>query len=112
MSNTVKIGQLKSRITLQKFQPATDTTGEKIETEVPYKTIFSYVQDVTGSESEEGKILALSVRKYIIRYDVEVLKNGVKMLVFDETEETVYNINSVEQIGFKNYLALKCSKRE
>ena len=112
MSNTIKIGQLRSRITLKQFQKTTDTTGEFLEEETPYKEVFAYLQDVTGGESEEGKILALSVRKYTIRYDLEVLKNGVKMLLFDETEETTYNINSVEQVGFKKYLTLKCSKKE
>jgi hypothetical protein len=45
-----------------------------------------------------------------VRYDNELVQNGTQMSI-DDADGT-YNIHSVEQIERKNYLILKCSKRE
>ena len=110
MSNETQIGQLNSRIAIKKLQTVTEPTGEKINTEVVFKTLWAKLEDVTGTESEQGKIVALNVRKYTIRYNKQILLEGEKMLV--EDIDGIYNINSVSQIGFKEYLTLRCSKRE
>lgn len=112
MANQVYIGQLNRKVAIQQYEVETDSTGEKIETLVDYKNVWAELKDVSGSEYEEGKIVALNVRKYTIRYNQTILQKGVEMFVYDKDEVSLYNINSVEVIGFKNYLTLKCSKRE
>ena len=104
------IGNLDRVITVNQLQKTTDTTGEKITTEVLYKNKYAYLNDVSGSEGEDGKVIALNVRKYTIRYDEYMFKNGPKMFIVDV--DGAYNINSVELLGRKRFLILKCSKRE
>jgi len=64
-----KIGNLDRVIAVNQLQSTTDTTGEKITTEVLYKNKQAYLNDVSGSEGEDGKVIALNVRKYTIRYE-------------------------------------------
>jgi len=111
MASTVKIGQLNHPVILKKITMVTSTTGFEKPTEVDFiNPLWAKLDDVTGNETEDGKILALNVRKYTVRHNAEILTDGVKMLITDV--DGTYNINSVEQIGRKDYLVLKCSKRE
>ena len=111
MKNKIKIGQLNRAVILKKITTVTSTTGFETETEVDFiNPLWAQLDDVTGNETEEGKIIALNVRKYTIRYNAEVVISGTKMVITDV--DGTYNINSIEQVGFKNYLTLKCSKRE
>jgi len=110
VSNETQIGQLDRRVTIKQLQTITEPTGEKINTEVVFKILWAKLEDVSGNESEQGKIVALNVRKYTIRYNKQILLEGEKLLV--EDIDGVYNINSVVQEGFKEYLTLRCSKRE
>ena len=89
---------------------AESASGEDIPIETAFKYVWANLDDLSGSESEDGKIIALNVRKYTIRYIKEVVLNGVEMLIV--AEDGTYNITSVQQIGRKNYLLLKCRKRE
>lgn len=111
MNKPINIGQLKHRITInQVTEIKSPTTGEKVPTEVLYKSVWSKIDDVSGSESLEGKVISLNVRKYIVAYRKEIVINGETMLVVDV--DGTYNVNSVQQVGFKQYLILKCSKKE
>ena len=111
MKTSVKIGQLNRAVILKKITTVTSTTGSEKETEVDFiNPLWAALDDVSGNESEDGKVMYLNVRKYIIRYNEEVLTEGEKMLITDI--DGTYNINSIGQIGFKSYLTLKCSKRE
>ena len=111
MAQPIKIGELNRPLILQKLTKVTTTTGEKVTTVVDYMyPLWAALNDVAGSESEDGKIIYLSVRKYVIRYVEEILIDGEKMLIKDI--DGTYNINSIEQSGNKQYLILKCSKRE
>ncbi|MFD0762985.1 head-tail adaptor protein [Lutibacter aestuarii] len=85
-------------------------TGEDVPLEVNFKQVWASLDDLSGSEDADGKIIALNVRKYVIRYIKEVVISGVEMLVVDE--DGTYNITSVQQLGRKNFLLLKCRKRE
>ena len=110
MESKVKIGQLNRRVVITQLQTTTETTGEKIKTEVAYAAVWAQLDDVSGNESVDGKVIALNVRKYTIRYEETILKEGDKMFVVDN--DGTYNINGISQIGNKSYLTLKCSKRE
>ena len=111
MTNTPKIGQLNHPVILKKITMVTTSTGEETKTEVEFKNpLWSQLDDVSGNESEDGKVISLNVRKYIIRYNEEIATEGEKMIVTDYDGD--YNIHSIALIGRKNYLMLKCSKRE
>jgi len=110
MKKAVYIGQLDRLVNINQIQTTITTTGEKIKSEVLYAQTWTKLDDVSGNENEDGKIIALNVRKYTVRYDNELVQNGTQMSI-DDADGT-YNIHSVEQIERKNYLILKCSKRE
>lgn len=110
MATEIKIGNLNRAIVLKKITTVVSSTGEETKSEILYKGVWAQLADISGSENEDGKVMYLSVRKYIVRYDLEILKEGETMLITDI--DGTYNIHSIEQIGRKDYLALKCSKRE
>ena len=111
MNNKTNIGQLNHRITINQVKVnKSETTGEKTNVEELYKQVWSKIDDVSGGEEIEGKVRSLNVRKYTVAYRKEILLNGETMLVVDV--DGTYNVHSVQQIGFKEYLVLKCSKRE
>ena len=110
MSNAIYIGQLNHRIQINTVALVASETGEEKRTEVPFINLWAKIDDVSGSETEDGKIIALNVRKYIVKYRKDIYLNAVKLVVVDE--DGTYNVNSVNQVGFKDYLILKCSKRE
>ena len=111
MESKIKIGDLRHLVILKKITTTPSDTGSAVETEQVFRdALWTKLDDVSGSESEEGKIIGLNVRKYTCRYDLEIVKNGIKMLITDV--DGTYNVNSVAQIGFKSYLQLRCSKRE
>ena len=111
MANKFQIGQLNHPVILNKITTVVSATGQKTKTEVQFvNPLWALLDDVSGNESVDGKVIALNVRKYTIRYNEEIVKEGEKMVVVDM--DGSYNIHSIEQIGRKNYLVLKCSKRE
>lgn len=111
MNSKIQIGQLNHPVILNKITTVVNEVGEKTKTDVQFiNPLWSFLDDVSGNESVDGKVIALNVRKYTIRYNEEVLKEGEKMAIIDV--DGSYNIHSIEQIGRKNYLVLKCSKRE
>ncbi len=110
MTKRVHIGNLNRRIVIQNNVLVASATGQKTKTPQTYATCWAELDDVSGNESEDGKIVALSVRKYTIRYDAGILTGGTEMIIVDE--DGSYNINSIEQVGRKTYLTLKCSKKE
>lgn len=111
MAKGVQIGQLNRPVVLKKITTVTSTTGAEKETEVEFiNPLWAGLDDVSGNESEDGKIMYLNVRKYTVRYNEEILLEGEKMVITDF--DGTYNINSINQVGRKDYLILKCSKRE
>ncbi len=110
MKEFVNIGELNQRIELISFTETKSTTNTPIKTENEPVKRWAKVIDVTGSEDEDGKIRALSVRSYIITYSLSVLQNGTKMLIRDVDGD--YNIHHAGMKGNKRYLVLKCSKNE
>ncbi|WP_449284323.1 phage head completion protein [Lutibacter aestuarii] len=110
MNDKIKIGSLNRSVMLKTISITESDTGEDVPLEVNFKQVWASLDDLSGSEDADGKIIALNVRKYVIRYIKEVVISGVEMLVVDE--DGTYNITSVQQLGRKNFLLLKCRKRE
>lgn len=110
MNDKIKIGSLNRSVMLKQISITESDTGEDVPLEVNFKQVWASLDDLSGSEDADGKIIALNVRKYVIRYIKEVVISGVEMLVVDE--DGTYNITSVQQLGRKKFLLLKCRKRE
>ena len=111
MSNKTYIGELNERVVLNEIVTTkSPTTNEKLKTEVAFKTVWGKIDDVSGNESIDGRVIALNVRKYTIRYSEEIYLKSATLLI--EAIDGTYNVNSVELLGRKQFLILKCSKRE
>lgn len=111
MNTNTYIGQLDRRISIKEDVRATSSTGEKTKTPTLFNTVWSKVEDVSGNEDIDGKIIALNVRKYIVRYDPALVLKEITDMFIDDAGE-VYNIHSVSYQGRKEFITLKCSKRE
>ena len=110
MAGITKIGELTRYITLNKVVTSINTTGEKEKSEVEYAKVWAKADDVSGNETAEGKIIALNVRKYTIHYSEEILLQASELLIVDI--DGTYNVHSAAEEGYKQFLVLKCSKRE
>lgn len=110
-NNNFYIGQLDVRISLKENTRVTSATGEKTDTPTLFKTVWAKVEDVSGTEDTEGKIIALNVRKYTVRYDPDLVLKKITDMFIDHDNE-IYNIHSTAFTGRKEYITLKCSKRE
>jgi len=108
---TIHPGQLKTQVELFKYSTVKNATGEAVKTAVSLGKKFVMRKDAAGGEDEEGKLVSLSVAKYIMRYDRDILAKGTEYFVRDQDGD--YEINSVILIGpLRNkFIELKCSKR-
>jgi len=107
----VYTGQLNQRIRIIERQRTNSSTGEKTYQEILFNEVWAKVEDVSGNEEEDGKILALNVRRYTIKYNPALVLKQIQDLYINHLGET-YNIYSVGYVGHKEYIQLKCSKRE
>lgn len=111
MNTKTYIGQLDTRIELIETTLITGTSGEQVSTDTTFNTVWSKMEDVSGTEDEDGKILALNVRKYTVRYDPALVAKKITDMFIDDAGDK-YNVHSTEYLGRKEYIILKCSKRE
>lgn len=107
----IYIGQLDTRITIIQRERTTSSTGEKTVKDIELGAVWAKVEDVNSSEDIEGKIIALNVRLYTIRYDPALVTKQITDLYINHNNEQ-FNIHSVAYIGRKQHIQLKCSKRE
>lgn len=111
MEDSIFIGQLDVRISIMENIRVTSSTGEKTVTPQEVNKAWAKVEDVAGSEETDGKIIALNVRRYTIRYDPTVAAKKITDLYIVDGSNS-FNIHSTSIIGRKDFLQLKCSKRE
>jgi len=68
------------------------------------------MEDLSGNEDEEGKVIHIVNRTYTIPYLAAIRDNGENMVVKDEGKE--FRIYYVQELGRKMQLLLKCTVRE
>lgn len=100
------VGQLDRRITL--FAPETiqNAIGEEKEVDTVVCIPWAKVDEVSGGEDVDGKVLHRTQRSFIVRYrdDINTKKNNLKV----DFEGTRYNVAHIKQIGRREYLELQC----
>lgn len=109
-ANKHYIGQLDRRIELVQYSIVKSSTGSPEKTETSLGNFWAKLQDLSGNEEVDGRVISLNVRKYVMQYQSQLVQDGVKFYLKDEDGE--YNIHHVAHIGRKEYLELKTSKRE
>lgn len=104
------IGQLDRIVSIIEITNVLNSIHENKPTETIVCNPYAKMEDVSGSEQEDGKIIHLVDRKYTIRYREEIATKGHEMLLNDNGEK--FRIKHVKQIGRKNFLELICERNE
>lgn len=102
--DTVKIGNLKHRITFQSVVTTTNENGFDIETWVDHKTVWAAVSNLNGREYfAAATIQAEKTVKFIVRFIKDVTES---MRINFEGKQ--YNITSIDNIKYENkYIEIK-----
>ncbi len=108
----VYAGQRNRRVEIEKFTTAKNALNEDVKTPVSVGFFWAAMEDLTGDEQEEGKVIYVVNRSYTILFNQEVKDDGEEMTLKDEGKD--WQIFYVKEIGRKVQLTLKCTavKRE
>lgn len=104
------IGQLDRLVSIIEITNVLNSINESKPTEEVVFSPYAKMEDVSGGEQEEGKVIHLVDRKYTIRYRAEIATKGHEMLLDDNGEK--FKIKHVKQIGRKSFLELICERNE
>lgn len=111
MFKPVYAGKLTRRIEFFKQEKQATPTGERITVMLSQGKKYAERRDVQASEDEQGRLVALNVCTYIIRYSDAIMAGGSAMLIKDF--DGVWNVTGVSLFsgnGRKRFLQLKCDK--
>lgn len=100
------IGQLDRRISVYRRIEIQNEIGEQVSEEQLVFKAFAKLNDTSGGEELEGKILHRTERNYIVRFRQEILTENNELFVRDGIVN--YEVLHVREIGRKSFLELKC----
>lgn len=105
----MKIGDLRYRVTLQKYLETTDEEGFATQNWQDIATVWASVENLYGREYwQAAAIQAENTVKFTIRYRKD-LSNDMKI----KFQGKLYNIISVDNIKYKNeYIEIKAKEVE
>lgn len=103
------IGAMNRKITIiEKVIGRTSTGSEKTNEETVCEP-YAAMNDNSGNEDIEGKVIHLINRSYIIRTNANVKSKGTKMIVIDGDKR--FEIYHIKEIG-KTHLEILCRNYE
>lgn len=103
------IGQMNRKIAIVEVQPAQSATGSEKTTDVTICEPYAAMNDVSGNEDAEGKVIHLFSRTYTIRARSEVKLGGTKLIVVDG--DARFEITHIKEVG-KTHLEILCKNNE
>lgn len=105
----VAIGDLRHRITLQKFTTVVNENAFEEEAWQDYKTVWASVSNLSGREYyQAAAIQAEKTVKFLIRY-IEDIDTSIRILFKDKQ----YNITSIDNVKYSNkYIEIKALEVE
>ncbi len=96
--DTVKIGNLKYRITFQSLVATTNENGFDVETWVDHKTVWAAVSNLNGREYfAAATVQAEKTVKFTVRFFKDITES--MRISFDGKQ---YNITSIDNIKYAN----------
>lgn len=107
MVNKPFIGQLDRKVKIIELSVQQNAIGENKPVETVFCEPWAKLEDLSGNEDIDGKVIHLINRKYTIRYRAEILADGFKMILQDGNQK--FSVTHVKQIGRKQYLELYCN---
>lgn len=104
-------GEFRSRIEFFIEEKTKQPTGERLTALESLGKRWAKREDVQSTEDEKGKLIALDVCKFIVRFNWDIMNRGTKMIIDDfDGQHRVTGVRMVD--GYKTFLELKCIKRE
>lgn len=104
------VGQRDRRVQVVEYTTIKNSLNEDVKTEQSVGYFYARVDDLSGTEDEEGKVIHIINRMYVIPYHPDIKARGEHMVVKDEERE--YRIYYVQEVGRHEQLRLKCTNRE
>lgn len=111
MREYVFSGQLNRRVGFYENTVSKNDSGESVETEQLLKERFVKRVDAIGSEDEDGRLLALAVCRFQMRFDKDIAAKASQLFIrdFDGDWQVVGPFSLLD--GRRRYMELKCRKR-
>lgn len=103
------IGQMNRKIALVEKAISRTSTGSEKSTEETICEPYAWMQDNSGSEDVEGKVIHLINRSYTIRVNADVKAKGTKLVVVDGAQR--FEIVHIKEIG-RTHLEILCKHYE
>lgn len=110
-AETIHAGELNRVVELFTLAYVNQSTNERVKTEQSLGKLRVKRIDVSGTEEEFGKLVALSVCKFIMRFNTNVFTQGTKYFIRDIDGDYEVNSVSITGQGRSRFLELKCSSR-
>lgn len=104
------VGQLDRVIQIIAETNTQNQVGEQRPSETVVAQPWAYMVESGGDEDVDGKIRHLIERRYIIRYNSDVLANGHEYIVRDNNVN--YEVYHVMELGRKQHLQLLVKRNE
>ena len=104
-------GQLNRLLPVMKHDTLPSETSEHTRTDVLVANVWASRLDADGTEEVEGKEIAVRRARYIVRFSLDLLRNGSDYFIREA--EADYYIKSVSLTGQgrNRFLELKCTSR-
>lgn len=100
------VGQLDRRITIYESSKTQNAIGEEKEVDVVVCRPWAKLDEVSGGEEVDGKILHKTQRSFTVRFRDEINTKSNQLKV--DFEGTKYNVTHVKQIGRRDFIELQC----
>lgn len=104
MNENPFIGQMDRLISVEQMSKTQNASGEEVVSWSAVASPWAYMQDISGNEEVEGKVVHLISRRYTIRYNSTIAATGNEMRVVDGSD--TFNVYHVKPLGRKKHLQL------
>ena len=104
------VGQMDRKVQIVEVTKTKSATGFENDTDTTICEPFAFMDNVSGDEVEEGRVIQMVNRIYVIRYRSEVLAKQNKLVLIDGGQR--FAVNHVYEIGRKSHLKLICKLYE
>lgn len=100
------MGELDTRIHIIQGIETISEIGEQKTADKVLMCVWAKLNEVSGGEDVDGKILHRTSRNFIVRYrkEIEQMRNTLKVEYLDQK----YDVLHVKTLGRKQYLELQC----
>lgn len=104
------VGQMDRKVQIVEVTKTKTATGFETDDDTPVFEGFAFMDNVSGGEVDEGRVIHMVNRIYIMRYRSAVLEKQNKLVLIDGGQR--YEVNHVYEIGRKSHLKLICKLYE